>query len=67
MKKLIVKARLTYTTMNQFGSTAFKNAYAAGDSNAIFEEQLVHSASSGSKVASGMVKEIAFENFITDI
>lgn len=52
---------------DEFGSTSFKNVYAAGDSNATFGEQLVHSASSGSKVASGIVKEIAFGNFITDI
>ncbi|WP_407370590.1 NAD(P)/FAD-dependent oxidoreductase [Carnobacterium sp.] len=51
---------------DEFGSTSFKNVYAAGDSNATSGEQLVHSASSGSKVASGIVKEIAFENFITD-
>lgn len=52
---------------DEFGSTSFKNVYAAGDSNATFGEQLVHSASSGSKVASGIVKEIAFGNFITNV
>jgi len=52
---------------DEFGSTSFKNVYAAGDIDATSGEQLVHSASSGSKVASGIVKEIAFENFITDI
>lgn len=51
---------------NEAGETSHKNIYAAGDINSEFKEQLVHAASSGSLVAARIVKEIAFESFISD-
>lgn len=51
---------------DEVGNTSYRNVYAAGDINELFGEQLVHAASSGSKVAAAIVKEIASENFISD-
>ncbi|WP_207942577.1 hypothetical protein DOK78_001844 [Enterococcus sp. DIV2402] len=48
---------------DETGKTSYPNIYAAGDSHVAFAEQLVHAASSGSRVASEIVKEIAFANF----
>lgn len=48
--------------INESGETSYKNIYAAGDLHTI-GGQLVHAASAGSKVASSIVREIAFEEF----
>lgn len=48
---------------DEFGHTSHRNIYATGDINTTFAEQLVHAASSGSKVAAGIVREIASSNF----
>lgn len=48
---------------DESGNTSYKNVYATGDINTAFAEQLVHAASSGSKVAAGIVKEIALASF----
>lgn len=48
--------------INDNNETSHKYIYAAGDLHT-FETQLVHAASSGSRVASNIVREIAFENF----
>lgn len=50
--------------IDDFGKTSHENVYAAGDNISTFGEQLVFAASSGSKVATGIVREIAFDNFI---
>lgn len=48
---------------DEMGKTSFENVYAAGDITSAFAAQLVHAASSGSKVASNIVKEIALSSF----
>ncbi|EGP4724689.1 NAD(P)/FAD-dependent oxidoreductase [Enterococcus faecium] len=50
--------------VDDFGKTSHPKVYAAGDNISSFGEQLVFSASSGSKVATGIVKEIALDKFV---